>query len=223
MGDNLSALTTIFTEFYYWVTVVIMFLIHVGFCMYEVGVSPPAKSPHDADEEHDGDPAGHRHLLPVRLVDLFGVSQRTVALRGQWSHRLDGVTGATQYGPASRQRRWARSRTRFGIVSTACSGRPSCCSPGRSPRSSPAPSSNGSAPGAFWIIAVMIGSVTWIIDAAWGWHFDGWMVKLLGYHDAYASGVIHAIAGGAALACCSCSGPGSALRGRRDPARIRAA
>jgi len=53
--------------------------------------------------------------------------------------------------------------------------------------------------GAFWLIAVMIGSVTWIIDAAWGWHWDGWMVKLLGYHDAYASGVIHAIAGGTAL------------------------
>ena len=53
--------------------------------------------------------------------------------------------------------------------------------------------------GAFWLVAVMLGSVTWIIDAAWGWHYDGWMVKLLGYHDAYASGVIHAIAGGTAL------------------------
>ena len=39
MTDQLSALTTIFTEFYYWVTVVLMFLIHVGFCMYEVGAS----------------------------------------------------------------------------------------------------------------------------------------------------------------------------------------
>ena len=39
MGNNLDALTTVFTEFYYWVTVVIMFLIHVGFCMYEVGAS----------------------------------------------------------------------------------------------------------------------------------------------------------------------------------------
>ena len=28
MGDNLSSLTVIFTEFYYWVTVVFMFLIH---------------------------------------------------------------------------------------------------------------------------------------------------------------------------------------------------
>jgi len=61
--------------------------------------------------------------------------------------------------------------------------------------------------GAFWIIAVMIGSVTWIIDAAWGWHSQGWMVKLLGYHDAYASGVIHAIAGGTALGVLVVLGP----------------
>src|SRR5690606_14704528 len=39
MGNNLDALTTLFSEFYYWVTVVFMFLIHVGFCVYEVGVS----------------------------------------------------------------------------------------------------------------------------------------------------------------------------------------
>ena len=39
MGNNIDALTTIFTEFYYWVTVVFMFLIHVGFCVYEVAAS----------------------------------------------------------------------------------------------------------------------------------------------------------------------------------------
>jgi ammonia channel protein AmtB len=53
----------------------------------------------------------------------------------------------------------------------------------------------------------MIGSVWWIIDAAWGWHWDGWMVKVLGYHDAYASGVIHAIAGGYALGLLLVLGP----------------
>ena len=37
MGNNLDALTTVFTEFYYWITLPLMFLIHVGFCMYEVG------------------------------------------------------------------------------------------------------------------------------------------------------------------------------------------
>jgi ammonia channel protein AmtB len=61
--------------------------------------------------------------------------------------------------------------------------------------------------GAFWLIAVLVGSVTWIIDASWGWHPDGWMVQVLGYHDAYASGVIHAIAGGAALAVLIVLGP----------------
>ena len=39
MDNELNALTITFTEFYYWVTVVLMFLIHVGFCLYEVGVS----------------------------------------------------------------------------------------------------------------------------------------------------------------------------------------
>ena len=62
--------------------------------------------------------------------------------------------------------------------------------------------------GAFWILAVVIESVAWVIDAAWGWHASGWMVKLWGYHDAYASGVIHAIAGGFALGVLVVLGPG---------------
>ncbi len=61
--------------------------------------------------------------------------------------------------------------------------------------------------GGFWILAVAIGSVFWIIDASWGWHAEGWMVQLLGYHDAYASGVIHAIAGGFALGVLVVLGP----------------
>ena len=36
---------------------------------------------------------------------------------------------------------------------------------------------------------------------------NGWMVQLMGYHDAYASGVIHAIAGGAALGVLVVLGP----------------
>ena len=60
---------------------------------------------------------------------------------------------------------------------------------------------------AFGILAIAIGSVFWTIDAAWGWHFDGWMLKILGYHDAYASGVIHAVAGGFALGVLAVLGP----------------
>lgn len=53
--------------------------------------------------------------------------------------------------------------------------------------------------GAFWILAIAIGSFFWSVDAAWGWSADGWMIQILGYHDAYASGVIHGIAGFFAL------------------------
>jgi ammonia channel protein AmtB len=59
----------------------------------------------------------------------------------------------------------------------------------------------------FLIIAVFIGSVSWIIDAAWGWAWNGWMVQLMGYHDAYASGVVHGIAGGTVLAVLIVLGP----------------
>ena len=39
MDTDIGAMMVIFTEFYYWVTVPLMFLIHVGFCMYEVGAT----------------------------------------------------------------------------------------------------------------------------------------------------------------------------------------
>src|SRR6185503_7146531 len=39
MADSFAAMTTIFTEFYFFLTIVLMFFIHIGFCMYEVGVA----------------------------------------------------------------------------------------------------------------------------------------------------------------------------------------
>ena len=200
MGDQLAALTTIFTEVYYWITVVFMFLIHVGFCMYEVGASRRKNMMHTLMKNtmviplvtvtffyfgwyiyfswHNGipgiigdDPA------PYGLTDINWAAPWSPFMGatlnsegdGYWSH-INGVF-------------WAAfllfSWTAASIVSGAVIERI---------RS-----------GAFWILAVVIGSFTWIIDASWGWHPDGWMVRVLGYHDAYASGVIHAIAGGFAL------------------------
>jgi ammonia channel protein AmtB len=60
---------------------------------------------------------------------------------------------------------------------------------------------------AFLLVVVLVGSVTWIIDAAWGWSWNGWMVQLWGYHDAYASSVVHGIAGGSALGILVVLGP----------------
>ena len=196
MDGNLNALTTIFTEFYYWVTVVFMFLIHVGFCMYEVGTSRRRN---------------HLHTL-IKNIMIIPLVTVTFFFFGWWIYwtfpsAFPGIGGidfaaGTPYTPWSEKMGtnledrltgvfWAAfllfSWTAASIVSGSVIERI---------RSS-----------ALWLHAVMIGSVWWIIDAAWGWHWDGWMVKVLGYHDAYASGVIHAIAGGYALGLLLVLGP----------------
>ncbi len=195
MEGNLNALTTVFTEFYYWVTVVFMFLIHVGFCMYEVGASRRRNHLHTLMK--------NTMLIPLVTITFF--------FFGWWIYFAfpngPGITGglvadASTYAPNSPNMGthlgdrltgvfWAAfllfSWTAASIVSGSVIERI---------KSS-----------AFWIHAVLIGSVFWIIDAAWGWHYGGWMVQLLGYHDAYASGVIHAIAGGYALGVLVVLGP----------------
>ena len=204
MDSDIGALIIIFTEFYYWLTVVLMFFIHIGFCMYEVGASRTKNMMHTLMK--------NTMLIPLVTITFFffgwwiyfAFPNGPFIYQGQgliaapnavpWSElmgpHLGGPPASAALGAADTAY-WARingvfwaafllfSWTAASIVSGAVIERI---------RS-----------GAFWIVAVMIGSFTWIIDAAWGWHYDGWMVKLLGYHDAYASGVIHAIAGGTAL------------------------
>ncbi len=51
----------------------------------------------------------------------------------------------------------------------------------------------------FIVLAVLLGSVVWILSASWGWHASGWMVTDWGYHDFGASGVVHMISGFFAL------------------------
>jgi ammonia channel protein AmtB len=182
-----------------------MFLIHVGFCMYEVGASRQKNHMHTLMK--------NTMVIPLVTVTFFffgwwiyfalpngpGLGGDGSILAAPWATPWSELMGAHMGGaPASDTLTaadtayWARingvfwaafllfSWTAASIVSGAVIERI---------RS-----------GAFWLIAVLVGSFTWIIDAAWGWHPAGWMVEKLGYHDAYASGVIHAIAGGAALA-----------------------
>jgi ammonium transporter, Amt family len=47
----------------------------------------------------------------------------------------------------------------------------------------------------FLTLAAVLGSVVWIIAAAWGWHPAGWMLTELGFHDVGAAGCVHLIAG----------------------------
>ena len=207
MENELSALSTIFTEFYYWVTVVLMFLIHVGFCMYEVGVSRHKNHLHTLMK--------NTMLIPLVTITwfFFGWWIYWAMVNGPWigTSIMDGNSGlqlgggfganelanpmspimAINLGDHINGVFWAAfllfSWTAASIVSGAVIERIRIS--------------------AFGILAIAIGSVFWTIDASWGWHFDGWMVKILGYHDAYASGVIHACAGGFALGVLCVLGP----------------
>lgn len=51
----------------------------------------------------------------------------------------------------------------------------------------------------FIVLAVILGSVAWILAAAWGWSASGWLVTDWGYHDFGAAGVVHMISGFFAL------------------------
>jgi len=52
---------------------------------------------------------------------------------------------------------------------------------------------------AFIILAILLGSVVWILGAAWGWHPTGWLTTDLGFHDFGAAGCVHMVAGFFAL------------------------
>ncbi len=210
MGNELSSLVVIFTEFYYWLTVVLMFLIHIGFCMYEVGASRYRNHMHTLMK--------NTMLIPLVTVTFFffgwwiyfafvngpGITGGLVS--APWATPWSELMGTHMGGSAVQATLtaddtayWARingvfwaafllfSWTAASIVSGAVIER--------------------IRPSAFWMLAILIGSFTWVIDAAWGWSWNGWMVQILGYHDAYASGVIHAIAGGFALGVLVVLGP----------------
>jgi Amt family ammonium transporter len=52
---------------------------------------------------------------------------------------------------------------------------------------------------AFLILAIILGSVVWILGASWGWHPDGWLTTQFGFHDFGAAGCVHVVAGFFAL------------------------
>jgi ammonia channel protein AmtB len=52
---------------------------------------------------------------------------------------------------------------------------------------------------AYLLLTALLGSAVWIMDAAWGWSAGGWLVTKYGFHDAIASLVVHGVAGAFAL------------------------
>ena len=73
---------------------------------------------------------------------------------------------------------------------------------------------------AYLVLAVMLGSVVWILDAAWGWSAGGWLTLRFGFHDSIASLVVHGIAGAFALGVLFNLGPRIGKYTREGLARV---
>jgi len=194
MADQGTAIITLFTEFYFFMTIVLMFFIHIGFCMYEVGVSRTKNLQHTLLKNTMAIPVVGLAFLLFGMwmyiaLQAWPVGSPTVSFTTgfePWSEKLapnlsDRISGVF----------WAAfalfGMTAASIVSGSIIERAKTTG--------------------FLIIAVYVGAVSWVIPAAWGWAGNGWMTQYLGYHDQYCSAVLHAPAGFAALGVLLALGP----------------
>ena len=176
--------TNINLEIYYFWTVAVMVLIHVGFLMYEMGASR----------------VKHTLASGTKNILAFAVVIPTFYMFGWWIYLamyngfipdFEAGAGGVPWGDAMGPNLQDNATGVFwGAFTLFACTTASIMSGSVIERIRLA---------AFMVLAVVLGSVVWNLSAAWGWHPDGWMVTKLGYHDVGASGVVHMIAGFFAL------------------------
>lgn len=180
----LDAQASVNNEFFYWMSIALMLAIHGGFLAYEAGAS----------RAKNVLASSMKNLLTLGVVIASfyfvgwflynamptGVPRMTDAAKAAlpWADNMgpntDDAASGIFYGAFA-----LFAATTASIMSGAVLERI---------RTS-----------AFLILAAVVGSVVWIIGAAWGWHGSGWMLTELGFHDVGAAGAVHMIAGFFAL------------------------
>lgn len=191
-----SFTNTMFAETYYYLTIPLMILIHVGFLAYEMGASRA------------------KNVLSsgVKNILAFAFMIPTFYFFGWWvywgfptgltlSEGPAGISGAAyasaialgwgdsaQYmGPNIADQ---ASGVFFGAFAMFAATTASIMSGSVIERIQTV---------GFVILAIILGSFAWVVAAAWGWHADGWLVTQFGVHDFGAAGLVHAVAGFFAL------------------------
>jgi len=190
--DTVNAALTqdskVLAEQFYFFTVAIMWLIHAGFMSYEAGVA----------RRKNVMATALKNILTIAVVTpafyyfgwvIYGCFQRGFIPTDPWGDSAEAAFCASTipWGDAMGPNLadnitgvfWAAfllfSWTTGSILSGAVIERIRLS--------------------AYLILAVVLGSIVWILDAAWGWSAGGWLVTDFGFHDAIASGVVHGVAG----------------------------
>ncbi len=168
------------TEFFYWMSIAIMMLIHAGFLAYESGAS----------RVKNVLAAAMKNLMTLAVVipSFFFVGWFLYNAMPTGVPRLDELAKAAlpwsaNMGPNVDD---AASGVFFGAFALFAATTGSIMSGALIERVRLS---------AFLILATILGSVVWIIGAAWGWHPAGWLVTELGLRDVGAAGCVHLVAG----------------------------
>ncbi|MBJ7331924.1 MAG: hypothetical protein JHC95_18655 [Solirubrobacteraceae bacterium] len=172
--------TTTNVEFFYWVSIALMFLIHAGFLSYEAGAS----------RVKNVLAAAMKNLMTLAIVipSFFFVGWFLYNSMPTGVPRLDDLAKAAlpwsaNMGPNLQD---SASGVFWGAFAMFAATTGSILSGAVIERIRM---------GAYFILTAILGSVIWIIGAAWGWHGSGWMLTELGLHDVGAAGCVHLIAG----------------------------
>jgi ammonium transporter, Amt family len=194
LSDKVTLDSQILSEqFYYW-TVVVMWLIHVGFMSYEAGVS----------RRKNVMATAMKNILTIAVVTptfyyfgwwIYGCFSKGIipytpgSAGDSASEKLMGTFCSTTYpwaanfGPNLTDHLsgvfWAAfllfSWTTASIMSGALLERVRLS--------------------AYLVLACILGSVIWILDASWGWSAFGFLNVRYGFHDSIAGLVVHGVAG----------------------------
>ena len=190
---NLELDSAVLSEQFYFFTVVVMWLIHVGFMAYEGGASRRKNLMSTAMKNiltiavvtpsfyyfgwyiygcfQPGGPAqGHEGPLLPGADEPSGFCLTTAPFSDNLGPNLQDHLSAVFF-PAFLLFSW----TTASIMSGALIERVRLS--------------------AFLILGTILGSAVWIMDAAWGWSSGGWLVTRFGFHDSIASLVVHGVAG----------------------------
>jgi len=190
--DQLSLSSQIMGEQFYFWTVVIMWLIHVGFMAYEAGVARRKNIMSTA----------MKNILTIAVVTpsfyyfgwyIYGCFEPGGPAQGHAGpSEFPGFCGATapwsdQAGPNLADHISIIFFLAFLLFSWTTGSIMSGAVIERIRLS------------AYLLLTVLLGSAVWIMDAAWGWSAGGWLTTNYGFHDAIASLVVHGVAGAFAL------------------------
>ena len=180
VNDALALQSATNLEFFYWVSIALMFLIHAGFLVYETGASRVKNVLASA----------MKNLMTLAIVipSFFFVGWFLYNSMPTGVPRLDEFAKAAlpwsdNMGPNLQD---SASGVFWGCFALFAATTASIMSGAVIERIRLS---------AFLILATFLGSVVWIIGASWGWHPAGWMLTELGFHDVGAAGCVHVVAG----------------------------